>query len=1125
MASLYRLLADAELLPRLKLPALERLPEERKAAHHRRVENAEREARDRALKELDEELWQQIKGHNLAETGDTKAYLPFVLRSHALDRQLSPFELGRALYHLAQHRGFAVSRAAASAEDQEALAALEDAAQPEVDDAKGRKAKPKGGKFAEALVRYTSRCEQPDAKGRPQRTIGEIQYRMIQNHETTTNGARAVTVRRQGEPAWRSMYEDEFAAIWLAQAAFNPALDAKVTLERFRRSRRGGGDPHVVLSREVPLREAVERTIFHQRPLKSAAHLIGECDLENGLNCYQENGQRTRSAPRLPWAHPLAQRFRMVQLVNNAAILNPDGSLEPLTSDHRKGLFELLERSPRRVTFAAARVHLRLPRWAKFNFERSDSASEKSFEVVATEHLFLSALGDRWDSMPDEEREELFHDWYSIQNPEALKFRLAVYWGLGVSSGSRSSLRGSELTKTLAARRSEAKAQDRNYGFRQARAEFGDLVYSERVVQLARATPAPGYCNLSSRAIRKLLPLMLGEGGPLTYGEARDQIYARSSTPPVDRLAPLNTVIPELTSPVVRRTLSEMRKVINALIIEEGYKPDRIHIEVARDLRTDKQGRKDIVDRQKLDRAANDSAAQIATEMGILDRNGRPMVTKVKLAQECGWCCPYTGEPFGAEELRTGEVEIEHIIPQSMIPGDSFDNLTLAYREANAVKGDKPPHAAFNGNPAGYNWIAILERVSRFKGKDEYAKLKQQTSCTAGSKSSGKSKDGAKRAHPKLRLFKLEGTREQPSDALKKHCEGFTHADLAQTAWMTRAACGYLATLYGVPVDAPHLRDEDGNGKRRVYAVAGAATGFLRRNLGTYIKGADSEAPEDKYWRDLNTILWPTQDIAIPGRTRDGKKSRADHRHHAIDAIVVAMATPSLVNRISQAAGSNSAKRRRYLRVSVRRAAAAAWPTIYDDIKAAMYGGIDSQGVEWPELVVSERLSRRLQGELHNATLLKKGKDKLLVGKGPRERSVRNRSNPLMLVARKKGRLVGRVVALLEALDCARRGEKLSSLLHPDEEFQYILWARIPLELTNNAVRFDGRDGGCIYYINGFEADGTRINAAPHWWGANADRNHPASVRSAISVVAETMHLRRVLVSVTGRWDYIEARQ
>ncbi|PYC47773.1 type II CRISPR RNA-guided endonuclease Cas9 [Litorivita pollutaquae] len=95
----------------------------------------------------------------------------------------------------------------------------------------------------------------------------------------------------------------------------------------------------------------------------------------------------------------------------------------------------------------------------------------------------------------------------------------------------------------------------------------------------------------------------------------------------------------------------------------------------------------------------------------------------------------------------------------------------------------------------------------------------------------------------------------------------FTERALKDTQYLARIACRYLEALY-----------DGGDERRHVYAVPGRMTEMLRRHWG------------------LNRLL-PDRDGAVKA------KNRTDHRHHAIDAAVVAATDHALINRISKAAG------------------------------------------------------------------------------------------------------------------------------------------------------------------------------------------------------------------------------
>ncbi len=98
----------------------------------------------------------------------------------------------------------------------------------------------------------------------------------------------------------------------------------------------------------------------------------------------------------------------------------------------------------------------------------------------------------------------------------------------------------------------------------------------------------------------------------------------------------------------------------------------------------------------------------------------------------------------------------------------------------------------------------------------------------------------------------------------------FLDRQLNETRYLSRTARDYLAYLY----------DEQTEGRRRVRAIPGHMTALLRRGWG------------------LEGMLRESRD-GEPSR-----KQRDDHRHHAIDAFVVACTDQGLLKRFADASGS-----------------------------------------------------------------------------------------------------------------------------------------------------------------------------------------------------------------------------
>ncbi|MDE2039238.1 MAG: type II CRISPR RNA-guided endonuclease Cas9 [Elusimicrobia bacterium] len=167
----------------------------------------------------------------------------------------------------------------------------------------------------------------------------------------------------------------------------------------------------------------------------------------------------------------------------------------------------------------------------------------------------------------------------------------------------------------------------------------------------------------------------------------------------------------------------------------------------------------------------------------------------------------------------------------------------------------------------------------------------------------------------KLRRFEMD------TEEVMERFETFASRQLNDTRYASREAGTYLGALFGCRADQPGV---DGEGKRRVSAGAGQVTATLRAEWG------------------LNKLL-NTENI----------KSRDDHRHHAVDALVVALSNPARVKNLSDAAaGAAAAKRRRYAPLE------APWNGFLDDARKAV-----------SSVIVSPAVSRKVSGALHEETL------------------------------------------------------------------------------------------------------------------------------------------------------------
>jgi len=647
--------------------------------------------------------------------------LPYILRARSLDERLEPHAFGRALYHLAQRRGFLSNR------KQERAAKKEDE-----------------GPVKKSIGELEGEIEKTGA-----RTLGEFFGRLSPTEKRIRTRYTA-----------RKMYKDEFNKMWEAQAAHHPTL---LTPER---------------------KKLLFQTVFHQRPLKFDPDVIGRCELE-------------RDERRAPAYLLVSQRFRLLDRANNLEVIPPGETSRPLTVADRAKLIQELELKGD-LSFKKIRELLGLPKNYHFNLEEG---GEEKLPGNRTAAQFYGALCQRWLDMPPDERDRMVEYVHGFEKPEKLEEAARKKWGLDGASAEK----------------------------------FADVSLE------------PDYLNLSRRAIEKVLPL-LEEG--VRFATARKQVYPRSFEvlKAVDFLPPVMDSL-DIRNPGVMRSLTELRKVANAIIREYG-KPAEIRIELARELKKPKKVREATFKKNRENQKSRIAAAKrVEKEVG-LSNPSRDDIRKVQLAEECGWLCPYTGQPISMRTLLSEpQFDIEHIIPFSRSLDDSFVNVTLCAIEENRNrKGNKTPYETYRGEPARYE--EILERVTRFSGKG-----------------------GA--ATEKLRRFKMT------PDEVEARLTDFTARQLGDTAYASRLAAQYLGLLYGGTVDA--------KGTRRVQATSGQVTAFLRNE-----------------WK-LNGIL---QD----GPTSKGGsrvKSRDDHRHHAVDAVAIGLTSAGTIKMLSDAAQRAHQERRR----------------------------------------------------------------------------------------------------------------------------------------------------------------------------------------------------------------------
>lgn len=744
-------------------------------------------------------------------------------RAATAGRRLTLPELGRVLCHINQKRGYrhVKSDAAAIVGDE------------------GEKKKKDSNSAYLAGIRANDEKLQAEHK-----TVGQyFAEQLRQNQSESPTGG--ISYRIKDQIFSRQRYIDEYDQIMAAQRVHYPDI---LTDEFIRMLR--------------------DEVIFMQRPLKSCKHLVSLCEFEKQervMRVQQDDGKggrqlverRVKFGPKVaPKSSPLFQLCRIYEAVNNIRLTRPDGSPRDITPEERDKLVAYLQtyeapKPPKRKPAKAKPVKLAHPKLDLDKLKEllcieeellADKLLEEGLKGDATRialsiilqpysqyhHLLDMELETRMMTvqLTDEETGEVTEREVAVVTDSYVHQPLYRLWHILYSIEERDAMRRALITQL------GMKEEDLDGGLL-------DQLYRLDFVK-------PGYGNKSAKFICKLLP-QLQQG--LGYSEACAAVGYRHSNSPTSEEITERTLLEkipllqrnELRQPLVEKILNQMINLVNALKAEYGV--DEVRVELARELKMSREERERMTRQNDKRKEANDEVAEKIQKCGLYPTKSR--IRKYRLWEEAGRQCLYCGRSIEEEQCLNGDdMEVEHIIPKSVLYDDSYGNKTCACRRCNKEKGNR----------------TALEYI-RAKGREaEYMKRINDLL---------KEKKISYSKHQRLRWLK----EDIPSDFLERQ--------LRLTQYISRQAMAILQ-----------------QGIRRVSASEGGVTARLRSlwgyddilhtlNLDRY----DSMGETERVSREGET----TEKLRI----KDWSK-RKDHRHHAIDALVVASTRQGYIQRLNR---------------------------------------------------------------------------------------------------------------------------------------------------------------------------------------------------------------------------------
>ncbi len=315
---------------------------------------------------------------------------------------------------------------------------------------------------------------------------------------------------------------------------------------------------------------------------------------------------------------------------------------------------------------------------------------------------------------------------------------------------------------------------------------------------------------------------------------------------------------------LVRHRLLILERLL-ADIIKEYAGGDKsriaaIAIEVNRDLRemsgmTAKQKAQDlglrIANHHQVVKRLEEDESLMAVLRRRKTRITAGLIRKARVAEDLGWACPYTGQPFEPVDLLTRRVDKDHIVPRAQRASDSLDSLVITFSAINKWKGKRTAWQFVHdeqGKPVPDLPNLSIMSLSRYK------QLVESLETFRGH-------DDDQRRKKKRKEFMLLPAYEEKE---------FTPRDLTQTSQLVRL--GALA-----------LRKAFLGCQRQpvVVSLPGSVTGAVR-----------------KAWKVLGCLSLAAPDVLDENGEVKKKQEIRDvtHLHHALDACVLGLASHFIPN-------------------------------------------------------------------------------------------------------------------------------------------------------------------------------------------------------------------------------------
>ena len=710
----------------------------------------------------------------------------------------------------------------------------------------------------------------------------------------------------------------------------------------------------------------VEDILFYQRPLKIKKSLIANCSYEEHIVKDKETGKEKKYGLKcIAKSHPLYQEFRLWKFISDLRIYKKELANDvDVTRDFLKteedyvALFDWLNDKKT----IDQKIFLKYPSFGlKKNVEnyRWNYVEDKPFpcnETRAQLLSYLSKAGISSDFLNKELEERMWHLLYSVDDKQELikalrkfadKYSLNdcfvdVFQKFPPFKKEYGAYSAKAIKKLLPLMRMGKYWSESNID-NLTRGRIDKIIsgeYDESIKNRVREKAM----NLTDVSSFRGLPLWLvcyvvynrhSEAKEVTKWKTSDDLqkYLKSFKQH------------SLRNPIVEQVITETLRTVRD-IWEKYEKIDEIHVELGRNMKqTAEQRRKDtekITNNENTNLRIKALLMEFANpefeienvrpyspsqqdilriyEEGVLDREDvyekdnssdykyrdekekneiedilkkfkesdakkrptRSEVLRYKLWLEQKYRSPYTGQPIPLAKLFTSAYEIEHVIPQSRYIDNSFSNKVICESEVNKLK----------------NNLLGFEFIKKHRGEKIELSFGKVVTIFMEGEYEQFVKDHYGRNRTKMRKLLMESI---PED--------FIARQLNDSRYISKVIKSLLSNIV-------REEGEEEAISKNVIVCTGGVTDRLKKDWG--INDVWNKIILPRFLR-LNEMTGTNQ---FTTRTTNGhevpsmplelqkgfNKKRIDHRHHAMDAIIIACANRNIVNYLNNESASGKAK-------------------------------------------------------------------------------------------------------------------------------------------------------------------------------------------------------------------------